>query len=271
MPVINTPTSDIYFETQGQGAPILFIQGVGVIGKGWSPQVQSLSKSFQTITFDNRGIGQSVLKTSNLTIEQMAEDAIAILNHLKIPSAHVVGHSMGGTIAQDLAIRHPDRVKSLSLLCTFYKGSQAAQLNSRIFWLGLKTRIGTRKSRRKAFLEILFSKNYLSTMSSFDNLAQQVGELVGRDLADSPPIIMRQLRATTKHDLSTRLIQLANIPTLVIAATEDPIALPKFTIELAKQIPGAKCHILENAAHGIVLERPEEINQHLFDFIDRSN
>jgi pimeloyl-ACP methyl ester carboxylesterase len=267
VPILNTKAVGLYYEVSGSGAPVLLIQGVGVVGRGWLPQVKELSEKFQVITFDNRGIGQSVNRNADLTIECMVADTLNLLDHLKLKSAHIVGHSMGGTIAQKLAIDHPEKVKSLSLLCTFSRGRQAIQLNSRIFWLGIRTRVGTKKMRRKAFLEILYSKRFLAEVTSFDELSLQTGKMVGRDLADAPPIIMRQLKALSQHDSLADLSKLSGFPTLVVSSQEDPIAQPKFGLDLASRIPGAKYIEIENASHGIVLERPNEMNKILSDFM----
>lgn len=273
MPIFKSSDVDLYFESAGAGDPVLFIQGVGVIGRGWKPQTDPMSKSFKTIIFDNRGIGQSKLRSTKLDIECMADDALTLMDHLGIKAAHVVGHSMGGSIALELAVKHPERVRSLSLLCTFSKGNQATRLNSRMLWLGIRSRIGTRASRRHAFLAMLYSKLFLSDHPSIKTLAETTGNLVGRDLADSPAIIMRQLKALSRHDLHASLNVLASIPTLVVSAKEDPIALPRFGSDLATKIPGAKYILLENASHGIVLERSDEINKillHWFESVSSS-
>jgi len=265
MPILNLSEVDLYYETTGTGDPVVFIQGVGVLGQGWSPQTESLSKKFHTITIDNRGIGQSTLRSMNFTVEAMADDVLAVIDQLGLKTAHIVGHSMGGSIALEFAIKYPERVRSLSLLCTFLVGKQALKLNPRIFWLGIKTRIGSRQSRRDAFLEILFSRKHLASGVDRKNLAEVTGQIVGRDLADSPSIIMDQLKALSRHNRYNDLKSLAGIPTLVANAKEDPIALPEFGRDLAANIPNARFILLENASHGIVLERPEEINQLLLD------
>lgn len=255
----------LYYEIYGIGEPVLFIQGVGVVGHGWRPQAEPISAQYKTITFDNRGIGKSTLKSGSLSVEKMAEDTLALLDHLHIPSAHIVGHSMGGAIAIELAVQNPQRVKTLSLLCTFASGKQATQVNSRIFWLGMKTRIGTKRSRRNAFLEILYSRDFFKSCAHKEALAQSVGATVGRDLAFSPAIIMQQLKALSRHDRSSDLSKLARIPTLVVSAAEDPIALPEYGRQLADAIPNSKFILMEDSSHGVVLERPTDINRLLLD------
>src|SRR5215813_6930463 len=103
MPFIKLKDATLYFELQGQGEPVLFIQGCGVAGSGWDPQVQELAGSFRCLTFDNRGMGRSVGATDKLSVKQMAADALALLDAMGWDRAHVVGHSLGGVIAQQLA------------------------------------------------------------------------------------------------------------------------------------------------------------------------
>jgi len=181
-------------------------------------------------------------------------------------SAHVVGHSMGGVIAQHLALDVPGRVRSLSLLCTFPRGKDAARVTPWVLWMTLRTRVGTRRMRRRAFLQMLFAEDDLRC-ADIDALAIQVGALIGRDLADSPPILIKQVRALSRHDVSARLGELAGIPTLVVSAEHDPIAPPRYGRRLAQLIPGAKFEEFKGAAHGVIIDRAEAINRRLREFI----
>jgi pimeloyl-ACP methyl ester carboxylesterase len=106
----------------GRGPAVLFIQGVGVHGDGWRPRVDELTRHFTCITFENRGVGHSVPAAAPITITQMAADALAALEGLGIESAHVVGHSLGGLVALELALTARERVRSLALMCTFASG-----------------------------------------------------------------------------------------------------------------------------------------------------
>src|SRR5262245_62084593 len=141
MPLLNREDGELYYELCGHGPPVLLIQGVGVIGEGWRPQVRALEKDFQTLIFDNRGIGKSVPCRGAISIEAMAEDASALLDAVPWESAHVIGHSMGGVIAQQLALTSPQRIRSLSFLCTFARGVDAAKLTPRVLWMSLRTHI----------------------------------------------------------------------------------------------------------------------------------
>jgi aminoacrylate hydrolase len=268
MPFSKRADVSVYYELAGQGPPVLFIQGVGVTGEGWRPQVSGLAGDFQTLIFDNRGIGKSIPCPGPIRIEAMAEDARALLDAVGWPSAHVVGHSMGGVIAQQLALDCPERVRSLSLLCTFARGKDGARLTPWVLWMTLRTRIGSRRMRRRAFLEMLFPKNDLHA-ANLDELAAQVSALVGRDLADQPPVLMKQVRALSHHDCSKRLGELATIPTLVLSAEHDPIALPRYGRTLAELIPGAHFEVIKAAAHGVIIHKADQINQRLKQFFNK--
>jgi aminoacrylate hydrolase len=257
---------DVFYELAGNGPPVLFIQGVGVAGEGWRPQVDGLAGSFSTLRFDNRGLGKSVSCRGRISIEAMAADARDLLDAAGWESAHVVGHSMGGVIAQQLALDVPARVRSLSLLCTFPRGKDAARLTPWVLWMTLRTRVGSRRMRRQAFLEMLFPKEELQR-ADLDLLATQVGALIGRDLADSPSILMKQVQALARHDVSARLGELAAIPTLVVNAEHDPIAPPRYGRRLAELIPGARYEEVPAASHGVTIQKADLINGRLGKFL----
>jgi pimeloyl-ACP methyl ester carboxylesterase len=260
--------ADIHYELKGSGLPVLFIQGVGTTGSAWNPQSDALSKDFHCLQFDNRGIGQSTDRGGQLSVEKMAEDTRDLLDAVGWHSAHVVGHSMGGIIAQQLALAAPERVRSLSLLCTFSKGSEGASPTPWAIWMALRTRLGPRAWRRRAFLEMLFPTDYLAQCDK-DVLAAEIAPIVGRDLADQPPVLMRQVRALGAHDASTRLGELSPIPTLVLSAEHDPIAKPEYGQRLSRAITGSRYVEIANAAHGVTIQNAAEINelleQHITD------
>ena len=255
---------------EGAGEPVVFIQGVGLHGDGWLPQTTELRKHFRTITFDNRGMGASQPAALPLTVEQMAVDTIAIMDAKGIASAHLVGHSMGGCIAQKIALAVPHRVKSLSLLCTSACGADATKLSWKMLWLGLRTRLGTRNLRRFAFLRMVLSKEYLATHDR-EQTALQLAPLFGHDLGDTPPVVMKQLKALKKFDVSTRLASLAGIPTLVISAVQDIIFPPHCGHRLARQICGAKYLEIAPGAHGVTIERADLINKILLQHMQASH
>jgi aminoacrylate hydrolase len=243
---------------EGSGVPVILVQGVGVIGDGWRPQIAALRDRHALVAPDNRGIGGSTLGSGMLTIEDMAADVLAIANAEGFERFHLAGHSMGGLIAQEVALRAPGRVQSLTLLCTFLHGKEAARLTPDIMWTGLRTRLGTRAMRRRAFMRLVMPDAYLRTAAP--TLAGDLAVLFGHDLADQPPIVMKQLRAASRYDASARLGALSHIPTLVVSATHDRIALPRFGRALADTIPGARYMEIHDAGHGCTIQCATQIN-----------
>lgn len=269
MPTLQRPDVLLSYEVTGHGAPVLFIQGIGVAGSGWRPQTEALQDSFTCLTFDNRGLGASAPCNGPITVEAMAEDALALMDHMTWESAHVVGHSMGGPVAVQLALDHPERVRSLSLMCTFARGSDGAKLTPWVLWMTLRTRLGTKRMRRRAFLEMLYPSEYLATLdkNAQDALAGKIAPIIGRDLAVQPPVLMKQLQALAKHDVYTRLGQLAPIPTWVISGAHDKIARVDSGKRLAAAIPGASFECVEDAAHGLPIHLVDRVNGKLRAFL----
>lgn len=241
----------------GSGAPVLFVQGAGVPGEGWRPQLDGLSDRFTCAAFDNRGIDGE--KVAAFTIDDMRRDALDVMDALGWESAHVVGHSIGGLVAQALALEDRARVRSLTLMCTFLHGTEPSRMSPWIVWVGARTYLGTRGMRRRAFLEMILSADERRARSDLDAYAEELAAFFGRDLADPAPIAMKQLSAAAKYDASDRLSELAGIPTLVLSATHDKIALPGFGRALARAIPGAR-YAECDAAHGLPITRPREVN-----------
>jgi pimeloyl-ACP methyl ester carboxylesterase len=257
MPVLRRVGASISYSKTGTGPPVLLIQGVGVIGEGWRPQVDGLSHAFSLITFDNRGIGASTRTAGRpLSIEDMAADALAILDAEEIGRCHVVGHSMGGLIAQHVALVAPHRVESLALLCTFPYGKCATRVTPRMLVRALRMRVGTRKMRRRAFLELVMSRTFLRTAPRA-RLAERLRPLFGHDLAEQPRIVVEQLRAMARYDMRDRLRELQSVRTLVLSAAQDRIAPAHYGRALAAAIPGAK--YVELAVRGTVWQFTREL------------
>lgn len=254
------------YEVTGGGAPILFVQGVGVCGSGWRPQVEALAREFLCVTLDNRGMGASHPAGSEITVERMADDALALLDAEEIESAHVVGHSLGGAVALELALAARGRVRSLALLCTFTGGRTAAPFSPRLAWWGARSRLGSRRMRRRGFLGLVLPPGRRSG-AALDALAAEIGELFGHDLADLPPVAAEQLRALRRYDASDRLAALAGLPTLVVAAAHDPIAPPRAGRVLAAGISGARYVEIPDASHGLPITHAERINAELAEHL----
>lgn len=248
----------------GDGPPILMIQGVGVHGSGWRPQVESLAQHFRCLWFDNRGIGLSQPAGTPVTVEQMSQDCQAIMDAEGWPAAHVMGHSLGGLVALHLGLTCRSRTLSLALLCTFGDGAVPLRMSGRMLWVGMRTRIGTRQQRRNAFLEMVMPRAALARADR-SALARDLAGIFGHDLADQPPVVMEQLAAMRRYDARPQLGELAGIPSLVVTGDEDMIAPPWAGKQLAEAIPGARLVEFHDSAHGLPIHRASEVNSLLME------
>lgn len=237
----------LHYTQSGRGPKVLFVQGVGVQGAGWRPQTDALADRYACLTFDNRGMGKSQPQGGPVSVEQMADDARAVLDAAGWDAAHVVGHSLGGMVAVQLALAVRERVKSLALLCTFTGNKTAAPLTARMIWLGMRSRIGTRKMRRRGFLKLVLPPGHTADPDAF---AGQLADLFGHDLADTPPVVDHQLKAMRATDLTPQLGELAGRPTLIVSAAHDPIAPPSAGRALHAGIPGSRYVEVADASHG---------------------
>jgi pimeloyl-ACP methyl ester carboxylesterase len=255
------------YAVTGTGPAVLCVQGVGVAGSGWGPQVPALAERYRVITFDNRGIGATPRGAGALTIERMAADARAILDAEGIERCHVVGHSMGGLIALALALAAPARVLSLSMLCTFADGAGPTRPSGRMIVLGLRSRIGTRTMRRLAMQDMLFTPEWLRGRDRAA-LAEALNALFGRDLGVSAPIVDEQLKVMGRYDATPQLARLSGIPALVVSGRHDPIAPPVLGRAIAQGIGGARYVELEDASHALVIQAADRVNALLRDHLD---
>lgn len=237
-------------------------------GDAWRPQIDVLRKSYSCLSFDNRGMARSQPRGTSITVAQMAEDALVLMDAAGWKSAHVVGHSLGGAVAQEVALQAHGRVKSLALLCTFSRGLDAMRMSPGVMWTGLRTRIGTKRQRRSAFLEMVMAPQELIGRDR-DKLAAELAPVFGHDLADQPSIAAAQIRALGAYDATRRLGELRGIPTVVISAEFDCISPPSVGKIMAERIPGARYAEVAGAGHGVPLLHAPTINRMLREHFER--
>ncbi|HEU4580384.1 MAG TPA: alpha/beta hydrolase [Polyangiaceae bacterium] len=258
---------ELAYWTRGNGPAIFFIQGTGLHGNGWLPQIEALSQDHTCLWFDNRGMGLShPLGGVRITVEQMASDALAVLDAARCQRAHVVGHSLGGCIALQLALAQPERVSSLSLLCTSANGPGLVRFDGEALWRGLRMQIGTLASRRRAFLELVLTGAERQS-GDLERIARELEPIFGHDLAVTPPIVLQQVQAMRRWNALGRVAALKDIPTLIVGAAQDRIARPELVRETAGALPGARLIELPDAAHGVTVRAPRVINELLREHI----
>jgi pimeloyl-ACP methyl ester carboxylesterase len=241
------------------------IQGVGAYGTAPNPQVEILEKHYACLTFDNRGTGASQPAGMRLSVEQMAADALALMDHAGWASAHIVGHSLGGLIAMQLALMAKFRVRSLALLCTFARGSDGTRMTPALLWIGLRMRFAPRGLRRRAFMEMVLPPG--QTRVYPNDLAERLSRVFGHDIADLPPIVNRQLAAMRRHDVTPRLSELSGIPTLVISAEKDLIARPSSGRAIAAGISGSRYIEIRGASHAFPILEAERCGALLLEHL----
>lgn len=272
---------NLYYEEKGEGDAILFIMGLGMPGFAWEPQVEYFSRKYRSIIFDNRGVGKSDKPPGPYTTRQMAEDAFELLNYLGIKSAHIVGISMGGMIAQQMTLNYPDMVKSATFCATYAKPDENVRKH---------VQEGAEKLGISLKFEDLSSVfPLLSQMNDSDTIKRLVDFLLpltlsrgfiekSRDMLDgwlkrmmeNPPTInsfISQVIATQTHDTLDELKNI-NCPVLVLTGTEDLLVPPVCSKIISQNISKAKLLEIPGGPHGINIECAEEFNSAVEDFIN---
>lgn len=256
--MLNVAGAELWFDVRGAGPDVLFVQGVGLSSRAWSPQIDELSRDHRCIALDNRGIGKSTGDTSALSVDAMARDALAVLDALHVERAHLVGHSLGGVIIQRMALLAPARVASLAFLCTFAGGRDLEKPSARLMWLGARSRIGTRRMRRKAFARLIMPDAYLREHGE-ERVMSELEGVFGRPLWDAPKIADVQLKALRAYDEREQLPTLKPIRSVVLSGRLDPIATEAANATLASLV-GAIHHDWDDASHALPIQYPSAVN-----------
>lgn len=250
--------AELAYERRGRGPCVLLVQGVGLAGRAWSPQVDELCRDHTCVTFDNRGIGDSRGDTSRLTVDMLARDALALLDALDIERAHLVGHSLGGVIVQRMALLASARAASLTFMCAFAGGRDLARPSGRLLWLGTRSRIGTRAMRSSAFARLIMPDAYLQAQGQ-QHVIAELERVFGRALWQSPAIADTQLAALRAHDERSELPRLAALRCQVLSGWLDPIATHAANVALAAGT-GAQHHVWDDASHALPIQHASTIN-----------
>jgi len=253
---------EIYYEVKGGGPPLLLIGGLGSTTYTWYGQIPFFSRYYKVITFDNEGAGRSSKPCRVYSIEEMAADALYILNHLEIEKAFVMGISMGGMIAQSLAIMAQERVLALVLCCTHCGGKLRISPDPKI--------LDTFTNNKGLTVEEIIDKNlpYLLSREFIEKSPKEVFRY--KRVILSQPIqpehaYLSQLEAIKRFDCSHHLHKL-KIPVLIIAGSKDQIVPPENAKLLASLIPNAKVLIFEGAGHALHVECRDQLNREVHQF-----
>ena len=243
--------AQLHFDRTGEGPPVLLVMGLGLPGDAWWRTIPVLAGSFEVISFDNRGSGRSDQPAGPLSIADMAADAVAVLDAAGIARAHVYGMSMGGMIAQELALRHPERIGALVLAASTAGGRAATPPDAQtLAFLGRRASMPDDEGRW-ASVPYVYS----------DRTCIDGGDRISADFAHRRSYSFHadgyraQLAACLSHDTGARLGAIA-MPVLVVHGKEDRMVPPANGRALAAAIPGAELLLLEHAAHLYTTDDP---------------
>ena len=261
MPHADVNGQRLYYEIHGEGDPLLIVMGLAGDLLAWAPQIPAWAERFRVIAVENRDVGRSSYADGPYEIADMAADTLAVADAVGLDAFHLLGLSMGGAIAQTMALEAPERVRTLTLCVTWGGSGPYGQARSRV--------VGEQVSRMSP--EQLVDFLMLQTMSEeFYADADGVAWLRRMILSNPNPQtsdgFLRQFEACGRFDVRDRLEEI-EIPTHVIGAAHDVMVPPWKSAELAELIPGAKLTMLENAPHLVNIETAERFNRAVLEWL----
>lgn len=274
MPIAQLSRATIHYEVAGEGRPLVCIMGFGAPLEGYALQARQLARSRRVVTFDNRGVGRSSSPPLPWAIDDLAQDALELMDHLELPHADLLGVSMGGMIAQRMAIGAPERVRAMILAATFAHADlelrrAVARLTAASLRRWAKLGFGGRAAFERA-LRHAWEGHVVSGLP-LDAEGQAILDL-GWELRSqvnaSDRGVLGQLWALLTHDARGELHKV-RAPTLVVAGSADALSPVGQARLLARSIPGARLEILAGAPHGMNLATAPLFNALVASFLDR--
>ena len=252
---------NIYYEQQGEGPDLVIINGLSGDHLSWELMLPILAKHFRVLTFDNRGAGQTDVPDEPYSIKQMADDTAALMQALSINEAHITGHSMGGQIAQQLAIHHADKVQKLMIVCSFVqpyaRATRWIELTHKQMLAGVDPALIL-----EAAVIYCFSPHFVAQCKNIDDY---IARSLNNPYPQSPIGFARQYQACVAYNGLESLSRISK-ETLVIAG-EDDILTPVFCSEaITARIANAQLKVLAGA-HMPNLEQPENLSHILLEFV----
>lgn len=256
----------IHYEVTGitKRAPVLLVQGLGGEKNSWNLQRAALALRHRTIAFDNRGAGRSDKPDGKYNLEEMADDAIAVLDAAGIENAHVVGLSMGGAISQIIALKHPNRVRSLTLVATACRNHAWREELLQSWATTAETQGMTAVGKEAA--------RWMIGPRSFRRVLPALGWMGPLQLFNPANAFVSQVKAILSTDDGALNTELANIvcPTMVVVGNQDVLTPRGDAEEIASLIPTAELVIISGGAHGLHIEHASTFNRILLEFLGRA-
>ncbi len=262
MPLVDIGDAEIFLEDKGNGEPVMLVPGLGGGAGIWHKQIPALSGDFRTIAHDHRGCGRSTYSMIDYSVDQMADDAVRVMDTLGIERAHWIGHSTGGAMGQIVAQDHPDRIISLVLSAT-WPGQDAYFNRAFAARKSVLTAMGATEYARHSVLT-LHPPWYITENENL--MGQQESYLAS---SDQPVEIMEsRIDAICRFDRRDRMKDIA-APTLVIVAEDDMVTPRYLSDELAANIPDSEQVVLKTGGHFLMHILTEEYNAAIGDFLRR--
>jgi pimeloyl-ACP methyl ester carboxylesterase len=257
---------DLYYEIHGKGMPLLLVAGLASDSQSWQPIIEELSRHCLVIAPDNRGAGRTRPQETGISIRQIADDCMALAGYLGLSSVNLLGHSMGGFVAQDLAIRHPDSIDKLILAGT--SASNSKRNDSLFFdWAScLESGMDAELWFRTIFYW-LFSERFFENEAAVNDAVRYAIEY---PYPQSTIAFRKQVEVIADFDCTERLSGVT-VKTLVISGKEDLLFPPEACARLARAIPGAAFSVIENAAHSIHMEQPRAFTDCVLKFFSNAD
>lgn len=255
---------ELAYDLQGVGEPLVMIHGAQGDRSMFSGFVPGFASRFRVLTFDQRGSGQSEKPDMEYSIAMIADDTAALMDHVGFTSAHIVGVSMGGMIAQEFALRHPQRTRSLVLGCTTPGGPKAVRLGGDALTKAYSTQPISAEERGTALAEAAFTKGYIEQHPEI--ITAMIEARRQRPL--DPVALGHRMKAAYAHDAYDRLPQI-QCPTLVITGKDDVLISWENSRSLAERIPGAQLVLLAPAGHCFWMEQPEQSRDAILGFLQK--
>jgi 3-oxoadipate enol-lactonase len=264
MPFVPVGSYEIHYQDVGDGFPIVFIHGLAGDMSAWEPQVNTLKNRYRCITFDNRGAGRSTQRDEPITTMDMARDTLGIMDALDVTRAHVVGRSMGGAIAQHVALLRSSAVQSLVLCASFARldpiGERVLTLMRQVLeWRG--NWVDHAAHSVPHFISPSFFNEYPDVVAEIEALIASTDRL--------PECYVRQNHACLQHDVLDRLGSITQ-PTLIMAGGRDPICSMTATRWMGDRLPAARTVIFEESSHFFLIEESERFMQTLTAWLDEN-
>lgn len=252
----------LYYEIEGNGEPLVLIPGFAAGRWIWFKQTAALARKFRVITFDPRGVSASDKPEGSQTISLLADDVAHLLETIGVESAHIVGASFGGFVAQEFALKYPAMTRKLVLCCTSFGGPNHVVPAPETLAALASTKGLNSEDRMRENLLLAFTPEYVQTQ------AAEVDQIVHLRATNEVPehIYMSQLQAAVNFNTESRLGDIKS-PTLVLSGDADVIVPVQNSRNLAARIPGAKLHIFKGGSHTFFIEQALEFNRIVTEFL----